>query len=307
MTSDLRESLQSALGTAYTIDQEIGGGGMSRVFLAQDTGLERPVVVKALLPEMASGVSAQRFAREVHAAATLQSPHIVPVLCAGHTVDEIPYYVMPYVRGETLRMRLTRGRIPYAEAVQLVGDVAKALAVAHEADMVHRDIKPDNILLAGGAASVTDFGIAHAIHLARTDIADPMLTSLGTSLGTPGYMAPEQACGDAIDARTDVYSWGVVAYEMIAGHHPFPTAHTAQRLIAAQIAERPVSLSTHQTSTPAWFCKLVMSCLAKEPDLRPANGGALVHAVEYGEAGQPFGAMCAAMVRRIFGRPETAA
>ncbi len=298
--SDLRESLQSALGVAYTLDRELGGGGMSRVFLAQDTGLDRPVVIKALLPELASGVSAQRFAREVHAAATLQSPHIVPVLSAGHTHDEIPYYIMPFVRGETLRVRLARGRIPYAEAVQLLGDVAKALAAAHEAEMVHRDVKPDNILLTGGAASVTDFGIAHAIHQARSEAVDPMLTSLGTSLGTPGYMAPEQACGDAIDARTDVYSWGVVAYETIAGHHPFPTAHTAQRLIAAQIAERPASLSTQQTSTPAWFCRLVMSCLAKEPGLRPADGAVLVHAVEYGEAGQAGGNWGATM-RRVFG------
>lgn len=298
---DLRESLQSALGAAYTLGDELGGGGMSRVFMAQDTELERPVVVKALLPELASEVSAQRFAREVHAAATLQSPHIVPVLRAGHTHDEIPYYIMPFVRGETLRARLARGRIPYAEAVQLLGDVAKALAAAHEAEMVHRDVKPDNILLTGGAASVTDFGIAHALHAARTETADPTLTSMGTSLGTPGYMAPEQACGDTIDARTDVYSWGVVAYETIAGHHPFPTAHTAQRLIAAQIAERPVSLSTHATGTPAWLCTLVMSCLAKEPGLRPADGGILVHALEYGEAGQSRGIEWGTTVRKMFG------
>lgn len=307
VTTDLRDSLSRALGEGYALGDELGGGGMSRVFMAREAALDRSVVIKALLPELASSVSAQRFAREVHAAATLQSPHIVPVLSAGHTSEEIPYYIMPFVRGESLRVRLARGRIPYAEAVQLVGDVAKALAAAHEADMVHRDIKPDNILLAGGAASVTDFGIAHAIHQARSEAADPMLTSMGSSLGTPGYMAPEQACGDLIDARTDVYSWGVVAYEMIAGHHPFPAAHTAQRLIAAQIAERPVSLSTHQTATPAWFCRLVMSCLAKEPGLRPDNGQALVHAVEYGEAGQPFGARCAATVRRMFGLSHSGA
>lgn len=300
MTPDLRETLALALGDAYTLDRELGGGGMSRVFLAQDVSLDRQVVIKALLPELASSVSAQRFAREVHAAATLQSPHIVPVLSAGHTADEIPYYIMPFVRGESLRVRLERGRVPYAETVQLAGDVAKALAAAHEAGMVHRDIKPDNILLTGGAASVTDFGIAHALHQARSGSIDPLLTSLGTSIGTPAYMAPEQACGDAIDARTDVYSWGVVTYEMIAGHHPFPTAHTAQRLIAAQISERPVALSTHETGTPAWFCKLVMSCLAKQPDLRPVDGVALVHAVEYGEADQGL-APLGAMVRRMFG------
>lgn len=303
--ADLRESLARALGEAYLLGEELGGGGMSRVFLAEETGLERKVVIKALLPELASTVSVQRFAREVHAAATLQSPHIVPVLAAGHTSEEIPYYIMPFIRGETLRARLARGRVPYAETIQLMGDVAKALAAAHEADMVHRDIKPDNILLTGGAAAVTDFGIAYAIHAARAETLDPLLTSTGTSLGTPAYMAPEQACGDAIDARTDVYSWGVVTYEMLAGHHPFPTAHTAQRLIAAQISERPVPLSTHQTGTPAWFCRLVMSCLSKAPDLRPANGQFLVHAVEYGEAGQPFAERCVATVRRIFGRSQT--
>lgn len=135
--ADLRDSLVCALGDAYALGKELGGGGMSRVFMAQEAALTRPVVIKALLPELASGVSAQRFAREVHAAATLQSPHIVPVLCAGHTADQIPYYIMPFVRGESLRARLTRGRIPYAETVQIMGDVAKALAAAHEADMVH--------------------------------------------------------------------------------------------------------------------------------------------------------------------------
>ncbi|MDQ2889817.1 MAG: serine/threonine protein kinase [Gemmatimonadota bacterium] len=300
--TELRESLQTALGSAYTLDRELGGGGMSRVFVAQDTSLERDVVVKALLPELATDVSAQRFAREVHAAAVLQSPHIVPVLSAGHTADEIPYYIMPFVHGETLRSRLERGRVPYPEAVQLLCDVARALAAVHGAEMVHRDIKPENILLTAGAASVTDFGIAHAIHEARTDASDdPTLTRLGTSLGTPGYMAPEQACGDAVDARTDVYSWGVVAYETIAGHHPFPTAHTVQRLIAAQIAERPIALSAHSASAPAWLCRLVMTCLSKEPQLRPADGAALVHTMEWGEAGQG-GDGIGATLRRLFGR-----
>ena len=302
MTQELRESLQSALGTAYEVDRELGGGGMSRVFLARDTNLGRPVVIKMLLPELASGVSVQRFAREVHAVAMLQSPHIVPVIAAGHTSDDVPYYIMPFVRGQTLRARLADGRVPYPEAVQMLCDVARALATVHEAQMVHRDIKPDNILLTAGAASVTDFGIAHAIHEAREDDADPSLTRTGTSLGTPGYMAPEQACGDAIDARTDVYSWGVVAYETIAGHHPFPTAHTIQRLIAAQIAERPVALSSHSASAPAWICKLVMSCLSKEPALRPADGTALVHAVEYGEAGQGGEGVFGPVLRRMFGR-----
>ncbi|MDQ6736158.1 MAG: serine/threonine protein kinase, partial [Gemmatimonadota bacterium] len=145
MTLDLRESLQAALGGAYTLERELGGGGMSRVFVAQDTNLDRPVVIKALLPELASSVSVQRFAREIRAAAVLQSPHLVPVIAAGHTVDEIPYYIMPFVRGETLRARLGKGHVPYPEAVQILCDIARALAVIHEAEMVHRDIKPDNV------------------------------------------------------------------------------------------------------------------------------------------------------------------
>ena len=302
MTTDVRDSLQAALGDAYVLQQELGGGGMSRVFLASDTALERTVVVKSLLPELASDISAQRFAREVHAAAVIQSPHIVPVLSAGHTSDQIPFYIMPYVRGETLRARLARGALPYPEAVQILCDVARALAAVHEAEMVHRDIKPDNILLTAGAASVMDFGIARAIHKSRETDSDPTLTRMGTSLGTPGYMAPEQACGDAVDARTDVYSWGVVAYETISGHHPFPTAHTVQRLIAAQIAERPVALSSHAASAPAWICSLIMSCLAKEPALRPADGAALVHDVEYGEAGQTRTGLLGEAMKRIFGR-----
>ena len=302
---DLRDGLQSVLGSAYTLDRELGGGGMSRVFLAQDNALERPVVVKALLPELACVVSAQRFAREVHAAAMLQHPHIIPVLSAGHTAEEIPFYLMPFVRGETLHARLQRGAVPYVETIQLMGDVAKALAAAHEAEIVHRDVKPDNILLTGGAAVVTDFGIAHALHEARADAPDANLTSLGTSLGTPAYMAPEQACGDAVDARTDVYAWGIVTYEMIAGRHPFSGATTAQKLIAAHIAEHPLDLAIRAAGTPRWFCQLVMSCLAKDPAQRPADGAALVRAVEYGGTTQESSrATWTDAMRRVFG-PRT--
>ncbi|MDQ6738228.1 MAG: protein kinase, partial [Gemmatimonadota bacterium] len=156
--------------------------------------------------------------------------------------------------------------------------------------------------LTAGAASVMDLGIAHAIHESRSDAEDPGLTRVGTSLGTPRYMAPEQACGDAVDARTDVYSWGVMAYEMISGQHPFPTAHTVQRLIAAQIAERPAPLIAHTATAPGWICGLVMTCLAKEPALRPADGAALVHAVEYGEAGQAREGILGPVLRRMFGK-----
>jgi eukaryotic-like serine/threonine-protein kinase len=283
---DLRDAVQASVGRSYILERELGGGGMSRVFLARDTALDRPVVVKVLLPELASGVSARRFAREVRAAATLQHPHIVSVLFAGHTADEIPFYVMPYVQGETLRQRMDRGPIRFVEASEILGDVAKALAAAHEVALVHRDVKPDNILLCGGAAVVADFGIAHAMHDARVDSADSRLTTHRTSLGTPAYLAPEQAVGDAVDARTDVYSWGVVGYEMIAGHHPFPRANTTQKLIAAHIAERPRPLSPAGTDSPAWFCDLIMSCLSKDPVDRPADGAALLRALERGGMGR---------------------
>jgi eukaryotic-like serine/threonine-protein kinase len=297
----LRDAVQASLASAYTLERELGGGGMSRVFLARDNLLDRPVVVKALLPELASGVSVQRFALEVRAAVRVQHPHIVPVLFAGHTAGEIPFYIMPFVQGETLAQRLARARVRFVEAAAILGDVAKALGAAHEAGLVHRDVKPDNILLCGGAAVVTDFGIAQAMEGARVGI-DPRLTTAHTSLGTPAYLAPEQAVGELVDARADVYSWGVVGYEMIAGHHPFPLATTAQKLLAAHIAERPRPLSSVAMETPPWLCALLMRCLEKEPALRPANGSALVRAMEAGETGRrSFVERYAVGVRRLFG------
>ncbi len=297
---ELRDAVQAAVGRTYALERELSGGGMSRGFMAHDEGLDRPVVVKVLLPELTSGVSAQRFAREVRAAATLQHPHIVPVLYAGHTATEIPFYVMPFVRGETLRERIARAPIHFAESSAVLGDVAKALGAAHGVGLVHRDVKPDNILLCGGAAVVTDFGIAHAMHDARVAADDSRLTMLHTSLGTPAYLAPEQAAGDEIDARADVYSWGVVGYEMTAGRHPFAEANTAQKLIAAHISQRPRPLVPTSVGAPAWFCSLLMRCLAKDPGARPADGTELASALENAGGGSLL-AKYAAGVRRLFG------
>src|SRR5262249_51809747 len=166
MTPDLAEQLQASLGSSYTIVRELGGGGMSRVFLANDTALGRSVVIKVLHPELAASVNAERFKREVQLSARLQHPHIVPVLTAGEG-EGLPYYVMPYVKGESLRVRLANGPLQVAEAISILTDVAKALAYAQSDGVVHRDIKPDNILLSGGAATVADFGIAKAISSAR--------------------------------------------------------------------------------------------------------------------------------------------
>jgi serine/threonine-protein kinase len=209
----LRDPLQTTLGSAYTLGRELGGGGMSRVFVAREEALGRDVVVKVLAPELAQGLSAERFAREIRLAAGLQEPHIVPVHAAAVTADGLPYYTMPYVDGESLRVRLLKGPVPLAEAVGVLRDVALALEYAHAHGLVHRDIKPDNVLLSGRTAVVTDFGIAKAVAASKTQAPDGpaagpasrTLTQLGTSLGTPAYMAPEQAAGDpATDHRADL-------------------------------------------------------------------------------------------------------
>jgi serine/threonine-protein kinase len=244
MSDPLRDRLQTSLGTAYTLERELGGGGMSRIFVAREEALQREVVVK-VLADQAQALSTERFAREIRFAARLQDPHIVPVLTAGTTSDGLIYYTMPFVRGESLRARMAHGRVPLAEAVGILRDVARALAHAHGHGVVHRDIKPENVLLGEGTAVVTDFGIARAIADARAHptgariSAGATLTEIGTSLGTPAYMSPAQAAGDVIDERTDVYSWGLVAFELLTGAHPFADRATSQQLIAAQISELP--------------------------------------------------------------------
>ena len=279
MTDHLRQQLQASLGANYTVERELGGGGMSRVFVARDDALDREVVVKVLAPELAAGVSAERFGREVKLAAALQEPHIVPLHSAGITADGLPWYTMPFVRGESLRARITRGATTPAEAVAILSDLAKALAYAHAQGVVHRDIKPENVLLSSGTAVVTDFGIAKALSASRTaegnaDASAATLTQLGTSIGTPAYMAPEQAAGDRdTDHRADLYAWGVVAYELLAERHPFAGKTSPQALMAAHFSEVPAPLPK---ALPSAVAALVMRCMEKDPARRPASAAELL-------------------------------
>jgi tetratricopeptide (TPR) repeat protein/tRNA A-37 threonylcarbamoyl transferase component Bud32 len=280
---DLRPRLEKALEGQYIFERELGGGGMSRTYLARERALDRRVVVKVLAPELLAGISVERFRREVLMAAKLQHPHVVPVLTAGD-VDGLPWFSMPYVDGDSLRQRLGQGPMSITEIVSILRDVARALAYAHANGIVHRDIKPDNVLLSTGSATVTDFGIAKAISAARTtsDNAAPntMLTVAGTSIGTPTYMAPEQAAGDpSTDSRADLYSFGAMAYELLAGRPPFH-GMTPARLLAAQLGEIPKDVRTLRTDCPETLADLVMRCLEKEPSARPQQALDLVRVLD---------------------------
>ena len=252
---------------------------MSRVFVARDETLGREVVVKVLAPHLAEGLSVERFAREIRLAAALQEPHIVPVHAAGTTGDGLPYYTMPFVAGESLRTRLANGRLSVAETIEILRDVGDRARVRACAGIVHRDIKPENILLSGRTAVVTDFGIAKALEASKTQAPGATLTQAGMSIGTPAYMAPEQALGDVVDARADLYAWGVMAYEALAGRHPFSGKTTPQALIAAHVVEVPASLAAQRPDLPANVETIVMRCLEKDPERRPASAGEVLAAL----------------------------
>jgi len=260
--TDLREQLQQAVGATYRIERELGGGGMSRVFLAEEAALGRRVVIKVLPPELAAGVNTERFRREIQLAASLQHPHIVQLLTAGAALGLL-YYVMPFIPGESLRAKLAReGELPIGEAVRILRDVVDALAYAHAQGVVHRDIKPDNVLLTGKHAVVTDFGVAKAV---SASAGSSSLTSLGIALGTPAYMAPEQGAADPrTDHRADLYAVGVLAYEMLGGRPPF-VAPSPQAMLAAHVTLTPEPLTKLRPAVPPALAALVMRCLEKRP------------------------------------------
>jgi len=278
MAQDIREQVQSSLGDTHTIERELGGGGMSRTFVSLERALSRRVVIKVLSPELSAGVSVERFKREILLAAQLQHPHIVPVLASGDA-QGLPWFTMPYVEGESLRKRLAQGPLPTAEAVSVLRDVARALAFAHARGVVHRDIKPDNVLLSEGSATVTDFGIAKAISAARDD-AGETLTMAGTSIGTPAYMAPEQAAGDPdTDHRADLYSFGCMAYEVLAGRTPFQGA-TPAKMLGAHLGEKPQDIRLLRPDVSESLAVLVMQCLEKDPGDRPQQASDLVRVLD---------------------------
>jgi len=297
MTSELTERVKSGLGSSYRIERELGGGGMSYVFVAEETALARRVAIKVLRQDLSAEISTERFKREILFAARLQHPHIVPVLTAGE-IAGLPYYTMPFVEGESLVNRLAReSPLPVQEGVRLLAGVARALAYAHRAGVVHRDIKPGNVLVVDGTAVVTDFGIAKAILRARgptegetelpPDGDSLALTQLGTVIGTPAYMAPEQMMADpATDHRADIYSFGVLAYEMLGGRRPF-IATSYPTLLAAHLTEVPQSLDELRLDLPADLVALVAHCLQKEPRDRPATADLIVATLDGIVSGQP--------------------
>lgn len=278
----LFNEVQAALSEQYTLERELPRGGMSRVFVAREDALRRNVVIKVLAPELAAGLSADRFKREIGLAARLQHPHIVPLLSSGLAGTHL-YYTMPYVEGESLRQRMNRERpMAYSDIVTIVEQVAGALAYAHEEGIVHRDIKPENVMFFHGQAVVLDFGIGKALISASTTESEAEvmhITQVGMSLGTPTYVAPEQAAGDpALDHRADLYALGIVAYEMITGHPPF-AGRSPQLVIAAHAHLTPEPIASRRADVPKALANIVMHTLAKRPDDRPATGEVIVKAL----------------------------
>jgi tRNA A-37 threonylcarbamoyl transferase component Bud32/TolB-like protein len=267
------EHLQRALGEGFRIERELGGGGMSRVFLARELSLDRQVVVKVLSPEASAGVSADRFRRETQLIAKLQHPNVVPLLSAGEA-DGMLYYVMPYVAGDSLRARMSRdGALPLGDVVRVLREVLDTLAFAHQHGVIHRDIKPENILLAAGHAVVADFGIAKAL---RDSAA---LTATGISVGTPAYMAPEQAAGDPLlDHRADLYAVGVVAYEMLSGAPLF--TGSVQQVVTAHMTQAPAPVTQRRSDVPAPLAALVMRALEKDAARRPQSAAEMLAVVD---------------------------
>jgi serine/threonine protein kinase/Flp pilus assembly protein TadD len=283
--TDLRTRLQPSLADRYTIDREVGRGGMATVYLAHDLKHDRQVALKVLHPELGASLGAERFLREIQTAARLQHPHILPLYDSGQA-DGLLFYVMPYVQGDSVRDRLNRDKkLPQEEALAIARDVAAALDFAHRQGVVHRDIKPENVMLHEGEAMVTDFGIAKAVSAAGTGT----LTQTGMAIGTPAYMSPEQATAEREpDGRSDIYSLGCMLYEMLTGSAPF-TGASAQAVIMKRFLEPVPSLRAAMPEVAEPVDLAVTRALAKEPGDRFATAAELVKALTFSTGTTPLG------------------
>jgi serine/threonine protein kinase len=271
---ELHARVAAALADRYTIERELGRGGMATVLLARDLQQDRPVALKILLPELAQTLGADRFKREIRVAARLQHPNILPVLDSGEADGQL-WFAMPYVEGESVWDRLKREhQLPPAEALRIAIACTSALAYAHEQGVVHRDIKPENILLSGEDVLVADFGVARAV----SEVQEK-LTATGMVVGTPTYMSPEQASGDKqIDGRSDIFGLGCVLYEMLAGEPPFkgptPQATLMRRFTGPPRALRPLILISESVE------QAIMRSLARDPAERFARAAEFADALE---------------------------
>ena len=261
---NLEGRLRSALAERYRIVRQIGAGGMALVFLAEDLKHSRPVALKVLRPELAAAVGAERFLREIAIIAKLQHPLVLPLHDSGEA-DGLPFFVMPYIEGESLAEYLKQGGgAELGDALRILRDIAEALSAAHDQGVLHRDVKPANVLVSGGHAVVTDFGIAKAFQEASPDTA---LTEAGSYMGTATYVSPEQLSGDPIDHRADIYSFGILAYELLCGEPPF-RRKGAKALFLAHLVDAPPPLRTHRENLPSRLEELVMRCIEKAPAAR---------------------------------------
>ncbi|MFI5312158.1 MAG: protein kinase, partial [Gemmatimonadales bacterium] len=265
--------IRAAFEPAYVLERELLGGGMSRVFLATEQSLNRKVVIKVLPADLAAGVNRERFRREVQLAAQLQHPHIVPLYSAGEHGDLL-FYTMPFIEGESLKHAIhEHAKFSPREVVGILHDVVDALAYAHARGVIHRDIKPGNVLRSGRHAVVTDFGVAKAISASLPAVG---ATTSGMAIGTPAYMAPEQLAGDpAADHRMDIYAVGLLAYELLTGEAPF-SEPSPQETMAAQLTRDPAPIDRTRADVPPALTALVMKCLAKNPANRPATASELL-------------------------------
>jgi serine/threonine protein kinase len=276
----MSQRIADALSDRYQLDRELGAGGMATVYAARDLRHDRFVAIKVMRPEVCPATSTERFLREIRIAAQLTHPHILPLIDSGESCG-VMFYVMPLIDGETLRSRMARaGELPVPESLHILRYLLDALAYAHTQGVVHRDLKPENILLSDGHAYVTDFGIAKAlVETSGATGASTRLTEIGTTLGTPSYMAPEQVGGAVVDHRTDLYAMGIIAYEMLTGHLPFTLAKP-QHIMAAHLATPPEPIAKWRPAVPLRLANAVMKCLEKRPADRWQSAAEMLAEIE---------------------------